>query len=104
MKTTDFSMTNMKRDSKVMNWMEDCYPQLLKAIYLVNPPFWADAVWTIVRPLIAKRVLEKFDIIHPATKKPHRERLYKVMGKHLLPVRFGGENEQWPVSLALPRT
>jgi CRAL/TRIO domain len=99
-----FSMKNAKRDSKVINAMEDCYPQLLKMIYVVNPPFMFDAVWALLRPLAPKRVLEKFDIIHPATKERDRERLYKVMDKHLLPVRFGGENDQWPVSFPLPST
>jgi hypothetical protein len=38
-----------------------------------NPPFWVDAVWIVMRPLMAKRVVDKFDIIHPATKEHDRE-------------------------------
>jgi CRAL/TRIO domain len=99
-----FSMKNTKRDSKVMNMMEDCYPQLLKSIYVVNPPLWVDAVWTVMRPLMAKRVVEKFDIIHPSTNEHDRERLHTAIESRLLPVRFGGENKQWPVTFPLPRT
>lgn len=104
MQVMDFNLKVAQRDSKVMNSMEDCYPQLLKSLFVVNPPIWADALWTLMRPLMAKRVVEKFDIIHPAKNEKDRKRLYQVIEKNLLPVRFGGENEEWPVNFALPRS
>ena len=103
MKVLDFSMTNSKRDGKVMNLMEDCYPQLLQAVYVVNPPIWISTIWDLCRPLMPKRVVAKFDIIRPAKKDKDRELLLQFIDESNLPTKFGGTYEKWPVDYPLAR-
>lgn len=93
---------NQIRDSKAMAVMEDCYPQLLHAIFVVNPPVWISIPWEVFRHLMPKRVKEKFALLYPATSEKDRLLLNKHIDNSLLPARFGGEYTEWPLNYPLP--
>jgi hypothetical protein len=99
---TGFSLTkhldraSTKRDAKIMNEMEDVYPQLLETIYLVNPGTIIHKLWAFMRPIMPKRVLDKIDIITPDTNTGERDRLLKHISKKNLPKWLGGNNEVDP--------
>mmetsp|Transcript_10837 Transcript_10837/g.18331 ORF Transcript_10837/g.18331 Transcript_10837/m.18331 type:complete len:307 (-) Transcript_10837:36-956(-) len=97
---------NLKRDGKAMGVTEDCYPQLLHAIYMFHAPSWMQLAWRIARPLLPKRVVEKIDIMGNPEKKRKREMnlLLQHISTENLPVRFGGQYEEWPAIFPAPRT
>ena len=88
----------MRRDGKAMGIMEDCYPQLLQSIFICHGPVWIQVPWRLFRPLFPKRVTEKFDFIHPQKNEHERHRALKHISKEHFPTKYGGLNEQWPVT------
>lgn len=85
------------RDAKALNAMEDIYPQLLQSLFLTNAPNWIETPWrTLIRPLVPKRVLLKFDFLEPATIKKDYEIITKYIPSHRLPIRYGGQYPHWP--------
>lgn len=90
-----------RRDGEAMGKMEDVYPQLLQALFLCNVPTWVQIPWRILRPIMPKRVVEKFDFINPNQNQHEKERLLRYMSNDHLPERFGGNNAEWPVQFAL---
>ena len=88
-----FDRASSKRDGKIMNEMEDCYPQLLESIYPFNAPTWMHLIWEFMRPIMPTRILDKIDIIQPDTNKTEKRRLYKHIHKKKLPTFLGGKNE-----------
>ena len=93
-----------KRDGRVMEIMEDCYPQLLQGIYIINAPSWMQMPWRLVRPFFPKRVVEKLDFITPRKNARELKRLLKHISEEDLPARFGGKYEPWPVNFPVPPT
>lgn len=93
---------NNKRDGQAMHIMEDCYPQMLQTVFVCHAPGWIQVPWRVLRPLIPKRVVEKFDFVAPETNIKERKRLLKYISLQHLPARFGGLNETWPVEFAPP--
>ena len=91
-----------RRNSKAMSVMEDCYPQLLQAIFVCDPPTWILASWRLVKVFFPKRVKEKFDFISPKANEKERRTLLKYISKENLPSKFGGERTEWPVQFPLP--
>lgn len=85
-----------KRDGKIMGEMEDVYPQMLETIYCCYPPSFMHAIWSIIRLVMPKRVLDKIDIITPNANKTERDRLLKHISIEHLPEHFGGENTVAP--------
>lgn len=53
-------------------------------------------VWSMVRPIMPKRIIDKVDLITPDTDETERERLLKYISKKNLPKDFGGNNEVPP--------
>lgn len=105
----DVSMAKINHDyarrfGKIMKVMEDCYPQLLQAIFICHAPSLVQVPWRVFRPLMPTRVVEKFDFIAPKQREKERKRLLKFISLEHLPVRFGGMNETWPVEFDPPST
>lgn len=86
----------VKRDGKVMGIMEDCYPQLLQAIYICHAPAYMQIPWRLLRPLLPKRVTSKIDFIAPCNNEKECQRLFQYVTLEHLPTRFGGANNKWP--------
>lgn len=95
------SYEGMQRDGKVMEVMEDCYPQLLQSLFVCNPPAWIHIPWKILRVIMPKRIISKIDFIVPAKNKKERKRLFPYISEEKLPVRYGGMHESWPVHFPL---
>ena len=93
-----------RRDGIAMGLMEDCYPQLLQTIYVINSPSLIQTLWRIVRPFFPKRVVEKFDFITPQKNARELKRVLRYISEEDLPARFGGKYEAWPVNIPLPPT
>lgn len=91
-----------KRDSNAMKVVEDCYPQMLKGIFVCHSPVWIQTIWRLARPLFPRRVVEKIDFISPDTNQKERDRLLKYIAMEHLPVRYGGTNEAWPLNFPPP--
>lgn len=74
----------------VMGKMEDCYPQLLETIFACYAPSFMHWIWTFIRPIMPKRVVEKIDVIEPNINENERRRLLKHVASENLPVDYGG--------------
>jgi hypothetical protein len=103
----EYKMHNMsnvanKRDGKCTGAMEDCYPQMLSAFFVCNPPFWMHLPWKIIRPFFPKRVVSKVDFISPKVNEKERKRLFAYVSEEQLPTRFGGTHDHWPVQFSNP--
>jgi CRAL/TRIO domain len=95
-KMNGFNRECSRRDGKAMELMEDCYPQLLECIFVVNAPLFIDVVWKVFKLIIPKRVIEKFDIIKPFEKEADRKKLIKYISNADLPDYLGGKNTILP--------
>lgn len=96
MSLSHLDRASTKRDAKIMNEMEDVYPQLLETLYGCWPPSFMHKVWAFVRPIMPKRIIDKIDLITPDTDAGERDRLLKHISKKNLPKKFGGNNEVDP--------
>ena len=94
--TKHFDRASNKWDGRIMNEMEDVYPQLLETIYVCYPPTFVHAAWALVRPVMPKRILDKIDFITPDSNEKERDRLLKHITKESLPVHCGGDNTAPP--------
>jgi CRAL/TRIO domain len=92
-----------RRDSKAMSYTEDCYPQLLQGVIICHGPTWITAVWRLIRPLLPKRLTEKVDFMNPTANETDRQRLRTLLPAEVLPERFGGEYQPWPVQFEPPK-
>eukprot|EP00934_Nitzschia_sp_Nitz4_P004463 Nitzschia sp. Nitz4//scaffold2_size372955//364880//365770//NITZ4_000483-RA/size372955-processed-gene-0.555-mRNA-1//-1//CDS//3329546958//4453//frame0 len=81
-----------KLDGEIVAEMEDVYPQLLETLFLCHPPEWLHIVWSIVRPIMPKRVMEKMDIMTPHKNEKEKKKLLKHVSAENLPKSYGGKN------------
>jgi CRAL/TRIO domain len=86
-----------RRDTKAMKVTENCFPQMLKMLFVCHGPSWIQAIWRLLRPLFPRRVVEKMDFIAPRTNDKERDRLLKYISLENLPARYGGKNDAWPL-------
>jgi hypothetical protein len=81
--------------------MEDVYPQLLHAIYIHEAPHWIHVIWSIVRRIMPKRVVEKIDVLEPKTNAGELKKVLRFIDIETLPESLGGKNtvppHEWPV-------
>eukprot|EP00934_Nitzschia_sp_Nitz4_P004183 Nitzschia sp. Nitz4//scaffold2_size372955//363580//364810//NITZ4_000482-RA/size372955-snap-gene-0.111-mRNA-1//-1//CDS//3329546955//4173//frame0 len=81
-----------KRDGEIVAEMEDVYPQLLETLFLCHPPEWLHIVWSVLRAIMPKRVMEKMDIMTPHKNEKERKRLLKHIALDNLPISYGGND------------
>lgn len=93
---SSYNRKDMKFDAKVMAKTENCYPQLLESIQGCNVPAVVHGIWALVRAILPKRAVEKFDIMNPKENKRERESLYRHISADHLPVEHGGLNTVSP--------
>lgn len=86
----------IKRDGANTKLTEDCYPQLLMAVYPCFAPHWMQAFWRMVRPLMPARFVEKVDMLQPIANPNEAKRLHRAVTAADLPRRFGGDLDIWP--------
>lgn len=86
-----------RRDGKVMGIMEDCYPQLLEFVYVCNPPTFLNILWKLIRVVMPKRVINKFDIVIPKDR-TSRKKFIRHISEEDLPDYYGGKNPMEPHS------
>lgn len=75
-----------------MGEMEDCYPQLLETLFATYAPTFMHVVWSLIRPIMPKRVVDKVDIIEPHKNERERARLLHYISLDDLPTDYGGNN------------
>jgi hypothetical protein len=75
-----------------MNEMEDCYPQLLETLFACYAPSFMRWIWTVIRPIMPKRIIDKIDIVTPHTNEKDLRRLLKHISMDDLPTDYGGKN------------
>eukprot|EP00934_Nitzschia_sp_Nitz4_P003904 Nitzschia sp. Nitz4//scaffold2_size372955//362198//363091//NITZ4_000481-RA/size372955-processed-gene-0.553-mRNA-1//-1//CDS//3329546952//3894//frame0 len=80
-----------KRSGEIVAEMEDVYPQLLEAVILCHPPEWLHIVWSMLRTIMPKRVVEKMEIMTPHKNEKERKRLLKYLSIDNLPSSYGGK-------------
>ncbi|KAL3927454.1 MAG: hypothetical protein SGBAC_013083 [Bacillariaceae sp.] len=85
-----------KRDGKIMDMMEDIYPQLLQALFIYNAPSWIHSAWAIFRPIMPKRIIAKIDIIDPKSNQKEKQKLLAFLSEENMPVPMGGSNTASP--------
>lgn len=97
MKLSGISREFQRRNGRDSKALEDCYPQLLGAVFLCHAPTWLNVVWrTLIRPMMPPRVLEKVDFLTPLTSERDRRRLHAYLAEEHLPECFGGPCTVWP--------
>lgn len=65
-----------------------CYPELLHRVLVINAPTVFYTLFSMVKPFIPKRVLQKF-MIHGSSK--NLDKLTKVLDKSDIPKSYGGD-------------
>ncbi|XP_050034340.1 alpha-tocopherol transfer protein-like isoform X2 [Dermacentor andersoni] len=77
-------------------YLQDCMPMRMKAMYAVREGFAFDMVYALVRPFLKKKLADRF---HPYGE--NFEELHKHIDPHVLPKEYGGDappldfNEFW---------
>lgn len=66
---------------------QDYYPETMGRLLVINAPSSFTAIWTVVKPWLAKETVQKIDILG----KNYQEVLLDVVGEENLPVAFGGK-------------
>jgi len=84
------------REAKIFRTMENCYPQLLQSIFVVNPPALLSVLGGMFRLILPKRILDKFNVISPQTEEKDRKYLLHHMSMEHLPEAYGGQNKVPP--------
>jgi len=104
MSSTGFRKMNrafLQRDGASSKASEDYYPQLLACIMVINGPTWLSTFWSLLRPVIPKRVAEKVDFLPSVAKMKGNQKALKSILKYVaeenLPEKYAGLNKQWPL-------
>lgn len=91
----------LQRDGASSKASEDFYPQLLACILVINGPTWLSTFWSLLRPVIPKRVAEKVDFLPSVTKMTGNQNALKPILKYVseenLPEKYAGLNKEWPL-------
>ena len=83
-------------DGQVSKEMEDCFPQLLGIILVLDPPSWAIAAWRAVKLLFPARMVEKVDLISTSSRREIEKRVLRYAALENLPERYGGTAASLP--------
>lgn len=94
--TKHIDRASNQRDAKIMNYLEDCYPQLLETMFICGTPSWIHVLWALFRPLLPQRLINKIDVVDPERNEDERARVLKHISKKDLPAVYGGENKVPP--------
>jgi len=65
---------------------QDYYPETMGRLLVINAPSSFTAIWTVVKPWLAKETVKKIDILGNNYEKV----LLDVVGEENLPEQFGG--------------
>mmetsp|Transcript_12646 Transcript_12646/g.14501 ORF Transcript_12646/g.14501 Transcript_12646/m.14501 type:complete len:271 (+) Transcript_12646:163-975(+) len=71
------------------NTAADNYPELVGKVYLINTPWIFPKIFALIKPLIDKDTLSKFEIYSSTPKDRFRE----LFDTKLLPQEYGGDSE-----------
>ena len=82
----------MNRNAQNARDCQDHYPQMLASVFMLNVPSFFQMCFRMMKPLLPKRFVEKFDILP----KLHTKRLLPHMRLEDIPKKYGGSNETWP--------
>jgi CRAL/TRIO domain len=91
-----------KRNGDAMKVTEDCYPQLVRSVFICRAPGWVQGIWRVLRVFFPKRLVEKIDFVAPESNARDLNLLLKYISMENLPSRYGGKNQVWPVDFPLP--
>ena len=80
----------LKRDGACAKEIEDCYPQLLGSVIILDPPRWILAVWRGLKYLFPPRFVEKLDLISSSSQKEVERRVLRFAALEDLPTDLGG--------------
>ena len=89
------SQNNRECNNRFSNNATDCqdhYPQMLASVYVLNAPSWGNMIFRVVKPLLPKRFVAKFDIINPARSENDTKGLFKHMSADYLPMELYGNS------------
>lgn len=81
---------------KGFEYLQDCMPMRMKAMYAVREGFAFDMIYALVKPFLKKKLTDRF---HPYGE--NFEELHKHIASHVLPKEYGGDappldfNEFW---------
>lgn len=85
-----------KRDAAVGKAIEEYHPQLLAGVVIFNTPGWLSGIWTVMKPLFPKRLVEKIDFLSVNASRKLYKPLLKQISEANLSEKFGGKNKEWP--------
>jgi len=101
MQLLKMNLTYVKRDAYALHIIEEFYPEHFGAMFIFNSPGWLSGLWTLIRPLFPKTLVEKIDFLPSITKmKKSKVRFGSVLryiSEDHLPEKYGGMNKSWPL-------
>jgi CRAL/TRIO domain len=71
---------------------QDHYPQMLASVFVVNSPSVLSLCFRMIKPLLPRRFVQKFDILPAA----QIGKLLPHMSEEHVPKKYGGKNKRWP--------
>ncbi|KAJ4748328.1 Sec14p-like phosphatidylinositol transfer family protein [Rhynchospora pubera] len=83
---------------RVVDVLQDNYPELVARTIFINVPFWYYALSAIVAPFLTQRTKSKFILSRPATT---NETLLKYISPEALPIAYGGLKREGATEFSL---
>jgi hypothetical protein len=77
----------LNRNTKNASDCQDHYPQMLASVYVLNTPTWARVAFSVLKPMLPTRFVEKFAVINPLKNKKDSLELLKHLAEEHLPVK-----------------
>jgi len=70
---------------------QDCYPEILGQMWIINAPKIFSACWKFIKYFLSAKTLEKIKIYGT----DYQQEMHATLGKQNLPTFLGGEIENW---------
>jgi hypothetical protein len=95
------NLTYARRDAYTLHMMEEFYPEQIGTMFIFNSPEWLSGLWTLIRPLFTKSLVEKVDFL-PSISKMKKSKIrfgsvLRCISEDNLPEKYGGMNKTWPL-------
>lgn len=88
--TSRLNRAHLKMDGAIGKKIEDCYPQLLGSIIILDVSPVVLVLWRAVKYFFPKRFVEKMDMISSSSRTEMRKRVLRYVAFEDLPDEFGG--------------
>lgn len=75
---------------KLAHIVEDCYPSRLKAVHVLNNPYFYELLYAMIKPFMKSKLAQRFHFTGRDLSK-----LHGILPPECIPAEFGGTNEEF---------